>query len=55
MENLISFIRMFLSYALVVVIAAAIIALAVFIGIKLRKSKNQKEMIQNAEGSQAES
>ena len=55
MENLISFLRMFLSYALVVAISAAIIALAVFIGIKLRKSKDRKELTQNAEGSQAES
>ncbi|MCR4788220.1 MAG: hypothetical protein K5888_06530 [Lachnospiraceae bacterium] len=54
-SNLINFIRMFLSYLLVVAVAAAVIAIAVYIGIRLRKSKNMKEMTENAEGSKAES
>ncbi|MCR4989880.1 MAG: hypothetical protein K6A38_03350 [Lachnospiraceae bacterium] len=54
MDNLISFLRMFLSYLLVVGVCALIIAAAIFIGIKLRKSKNLKDDALNAEGSEAE-
>lgn len=43
MSNLIAFINMFLSYFLVFAIFAACIFAAVFVGIKLRKSKNLKE------------
>ena len=48
------FLRMFLSYGLCVLIAAAIIAVAVFIGITVRKSKNKKEAMENAESGEAE-
>lgn len=54
MSGLASFINMFLSYLLVVVVAAAVIAVAVFIGITVRKAKNKKEISLNAEGSQTE-
>ena len=40
MENLILFINSFLSYLLVVAVVAVLGAIAIFIGIKLRKRKN---------------
>lgn len=40
MTNLILFINSFLSYLLVVAVFVAVIAVAVFAGIKLRKKKN---------------
>ena len=54
MENLAEFLRMFLSYGLVFIICIAVIVIAVFIGIKLRKNKDAKEELLNAEGSQTE-
>ena len=54
MDNLIAFLRMFFSYLLVVAVAAAVIALAIFIGIRLRNSKKLKESVSDAEGSQTE-
>lgn len=43
MSNLIEFLRMFLSYGLVLLVCAAIMAAAIFIGITVRKAKNNKE------------
>ena len=45
MENLISFLRMFNSYLFVVIIAAVVIAVAITIGINVRKAKNAKELV----------
>ncbi len=42
MDNLINFFRMFNSYLLVVIVAAVVMAIAVTIGITLRKHKNTK-------------
>lgn len=49
MDNLISFLRMFLSYGLVLLVCAAVVAAAIFIGITVRKAKNAKEAAQDAE------
>lgn len=54
MSNLSEFLRMFLSYGLCVLIAAVIIAVAIFIGITVRKNKNKKEALENAESGEAE-
>lgn len=43
MTNLILFINSFLSYLLLVAVFAAVIAVAIFIGIKLRKRKDAKK------------
>lgn len=43
MSNLIAFLNMFLSYLLVFVIFMVCIVTAVIVGVKCRKSKNQKE------------
>lgn len=51
---MINFIRMFLSYGLVLVICTAIVVAAVLIGIKLRKIKNSKEIAENAESGETE-
>lgn len=48
MNNLVEFLRMFLSYGLVLIVCVAVILVAVFIGIKLRKAKNIKEATQDA-------
>lgn len=54
MSNLAEFLRMFLSYGLVLIVCAAIMVAAIFIGIKLRKSKNSKEEAVNAIESETE-
>lgn len=43
MENAILFANSFLSYLLLVAIIAGLVGLAIFIGIKMRISKNTKE------------
>ncbi len=51
------FLRMFLSYMLVLVIIAIVMAVAIFIGTSLKKANNKKvakEIDLNAEGSQTE-
>ncbi len=53
-NNLIEFGRMFLSYLFVLVVIAAVAGLAIFIGIRMRKSKNAKEESANAAGNEAE-
>lgn len=47
MSNLIEFLRMFLSYGLVLLICVAIMGTAIFIGITVRKAKNSKENAEN--------
>ena len=48
MNNLISFVNSFLSYLLVMAVIVVLAGIAIFIGIKLRKSKNAKaEQMQN--------
>ena len=48
MNNLISFVNSFLSYLLVMEVIVVLAGIAIFIGIKLRKSKNAKaEQMQN--------
>ena len=42
MNNLISFVNSFLSYLLVMAVIVVLAGIAIFIGIKLRKSKNAK-------------
>ncbi len=53
MENLISFLLYFKAYLFVVIVCAAVMGIAIFIGIKARKSKNNKEVLLDAEGSEA--
>lgn len=53
-SNLIEFGRMFLSYLFVLVIIVAVCAVAIVIGIRMRKAKNAKEELENAQGSEAE-
>ncbi len=48
MDKLILFLNAFLSYFLVFVIIVALVMAAVFIGIRLRKSKNAKEALAEA-------
>ena len=43
MNNLILFFNSFMSYFLLLLLIAAILGVAIFIGIKLRKSKKEKE------------
>lgn len=43
MKNAILFANSFLSYLLLVVIIAGLVGIAIFIGIKMRLSKNAKE------------
>ena len=43
MSNLIAFLNAFLSYLLVFGVSAAAIGAAVFIGIRLRRKKNEKD------------
>ena len=43
MNNLILFFNSFMSYFLLMLLISAIVGVAIFIGIKLRKSKNEKE------------
>ena len=43
MNNLILFFNSFMSYFLLLLLIAAIVGVAIFIGIKHRKSKNEKE------------
>lgn len=45
MNNLILFLNSFLSYLLVFIVFAVLIVVAVLVGIKVRKSKNQKEEV----------
>ena len=48
MNNLISFVNSFLSYLLVMAVIVVLAGIEIFIGIKLRKSKNAKaEQMQN--------
>ena len=49
MANLIAFLNSFLSYLLVFVICVAAVALACVIGVTLRKKKDAKAAIENAE------
>lgn len=46
MERSILFMNSFLSYLLVFVIIVILILIAVFIGIKMRKSKDAKELLE---------
>lgn len=43
MNSLISFLNAFMSYLLLMAVIVVIAGVAVFIGIKMRKSKNEKE------------
>ena len=43
MNNLILFFNSFMSYFLLLLLIAAIVGVAIFIGLKLRKSKNENE------------
>lgn len=45
MSNLIEFGRGFLSYGLLFVIASALVVVAVLIGIRLRKNKDEKDAL----------
>lgn len=54
MANLAEFLRMFLSYGLVLVICAGLMVGGAFIGIGLRKSKNSKEALTNVESVETE-
>lgn len=45
MGNLAEFLRMFFSYGLVLIICVALMVGGAFLGIGLRKSKNQKENV----------
>ena len=54
MSNLLSFLSYFQAYLVTVICCVAIMAVAIFIGIKLRKSKNAKELMLDAEGSETE-
>ena len=54
MNNLIAFLSSFCSYLLVFVICIAIIVVAVIVGIKLRKSKNIKEITVDGESVETE-
>lgn len=48
MNNAVLFTNTFLSYLLLMVIIAVIAGAAIFIGIKLRKRKNEQEALENA-------
>ena len=48
MTNLILFLNSFLSYLLLVAVFVLVIGVAIFVGIKLRKSKNTKEAAEAA-------
>lgn len=54
MENLMTFLNYFQAYFIVLVIIVAVMLIASCIGINLRKSKNEKEALNNAEGSETE-
>ncbi len=54
MSNLLSFLSYFQAYLVTVICCAAIMGVAIFIGIKLRKSKNNKELTIDAQGSETE-
>ena len=49
MNNFILFANSFLSYLLVYFVFAALIIIAVLVGIKVRKAKNDKEAVAGAE------
>ena len=48
MGNLIEFLRVFFSYLMVFAVYVAIAAVGIFVGIKWRKSKNKKEVSEEA-------
>ncbi|MBR6147285.1 MAG: hypothetical protein IKQ44_02880 [Lachnospiraceae bacterium] len=48
MNNLILFTNAFLSYLVLFLVFGALIVIAVFAGIKVRKNKNKKEEIENS-------
>lgn len=54
MSNLINFFSYFQAYLVTVICCAVIMAIAIFVGIKLRKNKNAKELVTNAQGSETE-
>ena len=54
MDNFIAFISKFASYGLVFIICITVMVVGALIGINLRKSKNAKELVNNAEGSETE-
>ena len=49
MSNLILFINAFLSYLLVFVVITILIVAAILVGIKMRKNKNAKEALEQAD------
>ena len=49
MNNFILFVNSFLSYLLVYFVFAALIIIAVLVGIKVRKAKNDKEAVAGVE------
>lgn len=53
MENLAEFLRMFLSYGIVLIICVSLMCVGAIIGIKMRQSKNNKELV-NAESTENE-
>lgn len=53
MSNLIAFLNSFLSYLLLFAICVIVVAAAVKIGITLRKNKDAKEALMNAQNTEA--
>ena len=47
MANLVEFGRMFLSYGVLMLIIVAVMALGIFVGIKIAKNKNSKAAQEN--------
>ena len=54
MDNLIAFLSSFCSYLIVLVICIAIMVVGALLGIKLRRSKNTKEIVADGESVEAE-
>lgn len=54
MSNLILFINSFLSYLLVMAVIVVLVAIAIFIGITMRKKKNLKHVIESDNAQTAE-
>ena len=54
MNNFLEFGRMFNSYLLLLIVIFAVAGLGMFIGIKIRKSKDAKEERLNAQSSETE-
>lgn len=47
---MISFINLFITYALLVIASVAVIVVALFCGKKIREAKDKKEELQSVEG-----